>query len=227
MESRKWYRWTCLRAGIEMQMQRRGLWTQVEKERVGITGRAALTCIHCVPVWLDCAQPCSLRPHGLQPTRLLCPWDSPSKNTAVSWHFLLPQGRTLHWILCFLHCRFFTIEPPREPPSIHYHASGGAGGVEPAWRCRRHWSLGREDRPEKGLAAHSSILAWKSPWTEEPGRLQSMGLRDWARMCEEGGKRWVGNNKLVKLKRKKILFINICKHEERLNLYTRLYIGMC
>ena len=31
---------------------------------------------------------------------------------------------------------------------------------------------------EKEMATHSSILAWKSPWTEEPGRLQSMGLHD-------------------------------------------------
>ena len=36
-------------------------------------------------------------------------------------------------------------------------------------------SLGREDLLEKGMAAHSSILAWSIPWTEEPGRLQSMG----------------------------------------------------
>ena len=38
-------------------------------------------------------------------------------------------------------------------------------------------SLGREDPPEKGLATHSSILDWRIPWTEEPGRLQSMGLQ--------------------------------------------------
>lgn len=31
---------------------------------------------------------------------------------------------------------------------------------------------------EKEMATHSRILAWKSPWTEEPGRLQSMGLHD-------------------------------------------------
>ena len=36
-------------------------------------------------------------------------------------------------------------------------------------------SLGREDPLEKEMAAHSSILAWKILWTEEPGRLQSMG----------------------------------------------------
>ena len=45
-------------------------------------------------------------------------------------------------------------------------------------------SLGREDPLEKEMTTHSSILAWKIPWTEEPGRLQSMGLQrvrhDWA-----------------------------------------------
>jgi len=36
-------------------------------------------------------------------------------------------------------------------------------------------SLGQEDPLEKEMAIHSSILAWKIPWTEEPGGLQSMG----------------------------------------------------
>ena len=36
-------------------------------------------------------------------------------------------------------------------------------------------SLGREDPLEKEMATHSNILAWKIPWTEEPGGLQSMG----------------------------------------------------
>ena len=36
-------------------------------------------------------------------------------------------------------------------------------------------SLGWEDPLEKEMAAHSSILAWRIPWTEEPGGLQSMG----------------------------------------------------
>ena len=47
-----------------------------------------------------------------------------------------------------------------------------------------HWiqeiwvqSLGQEDLLEKGMATHSSILAWRIPWTEELGRLQSMGLQ--------------------------------------------------
>ena len=36
-------------------------------------------------------------------------------------------------------------------------------------------SLGQEDPLEKEMAIHSSTIAWKIPWTEEPGRLQSMG----------------------------------------------------
>ena len=36
-------------------------------------------------------------------------------------------------------------------------------------------SLDQKDPLEKGMAAHSSILAWRIPWTEEPGRLQSIG----------------------------------------------------
>ena len=38
-------------------------------------------------------------------------------------------------------------------------------------------SLGLEDPLEKGMATHSSILAWRIPWTEEPGGLQFMGLQ--------------------------------------------------
>ena len=37
------------------------------------------------------------------------------------------------------------------------------------------WSLGGEDPLEKGMVTHSIILAWRIPWTEEPGRLQCMG----------------------------------------------------
>ena len=47
--------------------------------------------------------------------------------------------------------------------------AGDAGWVQ---------SLGREYPLEKGMATHSSILAWRIPWTEEPGGLQSMGLRN-------------------------------------------------
>ena len=45
----------------------------------------------------------------------------------------------------------------------------------PAMRETQFQSLGREDLLEKEMATHSSILAWRIPWTEEPGRLQSPG----------------------------------------------------
>ena len=40
-------------------------------------------------------------------------------------------------------------------------------------------SLGQKDPLEEKMAIYSSILAWKIPWTEEPGRLQFMGLQSW------------------------------------------------
>ena len=47
----------------------------------------------------------------------------------------------------------------------------------PAMQETQVWSLGQEDPLEKGMATHSSSLAWRIPWTEEPepGGLQSMG----------------------------------------------------
>ena len=45
----------------------------------------------------------------------------------------------------------------------------------PPMRETRVRSLGREDPLEKEMATHSSTLAWRIPWREEPGRLQSMG----------------------------------------------------
>ena len=39
-------------------------------------------------------------------------------------------------------------------------------------------SLGQEDPLEKGMATHSNIVAWRSPWMEEPGRLQSRGRKE-------------------------------------------------
>ena len=46
-------------------------------------------------------------------------------------------------------------------------------------------SLDQEDPLEKGMATHSSILAWRISWTEESGRLQSMGLQSWTQLNDE------------------------------------------
>ena len=59
-----------------------------------------------------------------------------------------------------------------------YNAFGFPGGQTvknlPAMQMTQVQSLGREDPLEKGTASHSNILAWRTPWTEEPGGLQFM-----------------------------------------------------
>ena len=63
---------------------------------------------------------------------------------------------------------------------------GGSDNKEylPALQKTQVCYLGREDPLEKGKATHTSSLAWRIPWTEEPGGLQSMGMQkvghDWA-----------------------------------------------
>ena len=59
--------------------------------------------------------------------------------------------------------------------------------------------LGREDSLEEGMATHYSVLAWRTPWTEEPGRLQSTGLQrfghDWSNLAHTHRERWVEEGK--------------------------------
>ena len=57
-------------------------------------------------------------------------------------------------------------------------ASPMAQGNLPAMQETRVQFLGQEDPLEKEIAIHSSILAWRISWTEEPGRLQCMGLHE-------------------------------------------------
>ena len=57
------------------------------------------------------------------------------------------------------------------------YPGGSAVKNLPAMQETRVLSLGQEDPLEEGMATHSSVLAWRIPWTEEPGRLQSMGLQ--------------------------------------------------
>ena len=62
---------------------------------------------------------------------------------------------------------------------------GGSDGKHlPAMRETCVQSLGREDPLEKEMATHSSTPSWKIPWTEDPGRLQSMGLQSQTRLSD-------------------------------------------
>ena len=71
------------------------------------------------------------------------------------------------------------LDPDTKPPGFEYQL-GFPGGSDvknsPAMQETHVQSLGWDNPLEKGMATHSSIFAWKISWTEEPGRLQSMGL---------------------------------------------------
>ena len=86
----------------------------------------------------------------------------PCKNLSllqtITFWFLWP-----HYVLA-LELAFSDTVPTQNPPSYKHYCSSCTKIVGP-----------RLAFPEKAMAPHSSTLAWKSPWTEEPGRLQSMG----------------------------------------------------
>ena len=122
-----------------------------------------------------------LKPHELQPTRLLCPRYSPGKNTGVGCHCLLQDiFPTQELNMSLLHLLLWQED---SLPLCHLGSSWSSYVdliVIKRWNeetlC---WSNDWDS-----MAPHSSILAWKIPWTEEPGGLQFMGsLRvghDWA-----------------------------------------------
>ena len=108
----------------------------------------------------------SLRPHGLQHARPPCPSPTPG---------VYSSSCPLSWIYGFISLWIYT--PVR--------ASLVAQMVRrlPTMRETRVWSLGGKDLLEKEMATHSSTLAWKIPWMENPRGLQSMGSQrvrhDW------------------------------------------------
>ena len=113
-------------------------------------------------------------PHRFLPAPAL-----PSLNAALACLPLRPQpgyswwkGTSVLLLLCF-----YTFN------SSHQFPSGTDGKQSTCIAGDRVWSQGQEDPLEKEMATHSSILSWRIPWTEEPGRLQSMVLQrigqDW------------------------------------------------
>ena len=122
------------------------------------------------------------------------------------WYHLLNQNLwLLHWRICilanvprwvlytlkhFIHFNIFFSGRIWERDQFQHKKNQRASLVAqmvkhlPEMQETGVWSLGWEDPLEKEMATHSSILAWKIPWTEEPGRLQSMGSQrvghDWA-----------------------------------------------
>ena len=78
----------------------------------------------------------------------------------------MPYSRSL-----LIRCFMYTV-------CIRDFLSGSAVKNPPAMQATQVGSLDREHPLEKGMAIHSSIIAWRIPWTEEPGGLQSMWLHE-------------------------------------------------
>ena len=115
----------------------------------------------------------SLWPYGLQPTRLLCSWDSPGKNTGVGCHFLL-QGDLP--------------DPGMEPVSLTSPALAGwfygTSGKNPASQCRRLretlvQSLSQQDPPGGGNGNPLQYSCLENPMDREAWQLQRV-RHDWS-----------------------------------------------
>ena len=79
--------WVCRRFTQTACLECRHLRSMTSDSDSGAFKRGPCVCVACGS---DSVASDSLQPHGLQPTRLLCPWNSPGKNTGVDWHSL-PQ----------------------------------------------------------------------------------------------------------------------------------------
>ena len=116
MESRKRYWWTYLQGSNGNTDIENRLLDTVEEEEAGMIWESIIETYTLVSVSCSVV-PNSLRLHGLQPSRLLGPWDFPGKDTGVGWHFLLQgifptQGsnpgllhcrQILYWLSCLIH----------------------------------------------------------------------------------------------------------------------------
>ena len=102
-----------------------------------------------------------------------------SKGVPVHLTGINPFNSTILWGRYYYYPHYAQEDGAQRGWRLEEGCEGGASGKEPAGQCRRHEtrvrSLGREDPLEKGMATHSSILAWRIPQAEEPGGLESMG----------------------------------------------------
>ena len=141
-----------------------------------------------------------LQPHGLQPSRILCPWYSPGKNSGVGCHFLFQGIFPIHELNLGLLQVFPDGSIAKEfscntgdPSSIHGSGrspeKGNGNPLHYSWAFLvaqlvknppamwETWiqSLGWEEPLEKGKATHTSILAWRIPWTPQSMGSQRVG----------------------------------------------------
>ena len=92
---------------------------------------------------------------------------------STDWHNIVNQLYFNKIYICVYVCKYIYIY-------VYIWASLIAQSIKNLPAMKETWVrfLGQEDALEKKMATHSSILAWRIPWTEEPGRLQSMGSQE-------------------------------------------------
>ena len=141
----------------------------------------------------DCAAEVSLKPR--RPFNTPTSFNNPSFQCLENFAWNAPLNFLVHFAcsepfsICFTLCELFEDRAGRITDlflAIYCFTCGwGSKGFQAAQTVKNlpamqeTWvqSLGWDDPLEKGMATHSSILAWRIPWTEEPGRLQSMGSK--------------------------------------------------
>ena len=131
----------------------------------------------------------------------------------------ISNNRTCIWSLQSLGKLCSIYENISSALSVNWGFPGGSGGKESSCKARdRVQSLGQEGPLEKGMAIHSSVLAWRIPWTEDPGGLQStgsqksrIGLRDWktnlVMCCWISTCLWLPRSMLFQLEELPIVFL--------------------
>ena len=135
-------------------------------------------------VWSVVSDP--QRPHGLQPSRLLRSWDFPGRSTGVGCHCLFRVRMALLskaiYVFNSIPIKIDNVcwRNGETDPQIHIELQKFSQVVLVVKNTAANTGdasliLGQGDSLEKGSATHSSILAWRIPWTAKPGGLQSIG----------------------------------------------------
>ena len=158
----------------------------------GSLGKSQMACT--VWIWVLPAPHCLLLTHRQLWPAPSCsvPWDSKlhiaACGTLLSWPSCVCSGLPLQAPSVFLSSPFSFRWPAFWGiPRVHAFCLLGCLVAQmvknlPAAQENRVQPLVQEDPLEKEMATHSSILAWRIPRTEDPGRLQSMGLQSWTRL---------------------------------------------
>ena len=126
----------------------------------------------------------SLQPHGLQPSRLLCPWDSPGKNTGVGCHSLL-QGifLTQESNLGIPHCRqiLYHLSHQESFGGSLFEKTSSAASAKPTCKCP--WISTGSCPRARGLLLHTPTPSSVGTWPPEPSNRHpdtpSRGLLPW------------------------------------------------